>query len=187
MTTLRLIPSLCRANLGILRHKHALMDALVHRFGNDGAKEWYQSPCQLVGASIGQHVRHSMDHMELAILVAATAGQDLHYDMRVRGGTLEHDMEEAKKRIVNLVTMLETVTSDGAVKAHFMLSGDSGDEVALESTLSRELGFIAHHAIHHMAMIKIIAIHHVGLDGSDLPSDFGRAPSTIHHDATPTT
>jgi hypothetical protein len=164
------------------------MDALVHRFGTDGAKAWYQSPCPLVGASIGQHVRHSMDHMELAILVAATkAGQDLHYDLRVRGGTLEYDMEEAKKRIVNLVTMVETVTSDdGPIKAHFMLSGDSGEEAALESTLSRELGFVAHHAIHHMAMIKIIAMHHVGLDGSDLPSDFGRAPSTVHHTTTTT-
>lgn len=190
MTT-GLLSSLCRSNRGILRHKLALIDALVNRFGPDEAKDWYKSPCQLVGASMGQHIRHSMDHMELTILLAATAnGREsnmpvLHYDLRVRGGTLEHDMDEAKKRISNLSEMLNQVQADCGlpVQAHFMLDGQ-GQEVQFNSTLARELGFVAHHAIHHMAMIKVIAIHHVGLASKDLPEDFGRAPSTLHHDFT---
>ena len=64
-----------------------------------------------------------------------------------------------------------------------MLSGDA-EEFQLPSTIERELGFVAHHAIHHMALVKIIAIHTVGLSPTELPPDFGRAPSTLVHDQT---
>lgn len=208
--------SLCGINLSILSQKLGLMDALVSTFGHNQAFEQYKSTCPMVGATIGQHVRHSMDHMELAVLLAATynhssvspqgggggqqyprstATQQLHYDLRVRGGTLEYDMVEAQKRIMNLRGVLRdlsqstitpndiqdpvSTTQEFAVQANFMLDG-GGMEFGLPSTIQRELGFCAHHAIHHMAMIRIIALNHVGLE--DLPVDFGRAPSTIHYD-----
>ena len=69
------------------------------------------------------------------------------------------------------------------VDACFMLSGDSAEEFAIPSLLGRELAFAAHHAIHHLALIKIIALGEVGgLQDTDLPLDFGRAPSTVNHD-----
>ncbi|KAI2493112.1 hypothetical protein MHU86_21417 [Fragilaria crotonensis] len=208
--------SLCDLNVSILSQKLGLMEALVSKHGHTTALELYKSTCPIVGATIGQHVRHSMDHMELAALVATThsftsdAIPQLHYDLRVRGGTLEHDMEEARKRVLHLTDMLQshrhldseptlvsdpqnpqqlpltTKTSDNSLHAHlvqanFMLSSD-GIEYGLPSTMERELGFCAHHAIHHMAMIHIIAVHHAQLD--NLPPDFGRAPSTVHHDIT---
>jgi hypothetical protein len=43
------------------------------------------------------------------------------------------------------------------------------------------LGFAAHHAIHHMAMVKIIAIQTLGVKEIDLPADFGMAPSTVNY------
>lgn len=190
--------ALYQTNLGILHQKRAVIDSLIRRFGPELAKEWYKSPCHMVQASIGQHIRHSMDHMELTILSATNAvtqteeNLHLHYDYRVRGGTLEHDMMEAQKRIVNLSLQLQINICSTNIKpnnqkvdayAHFMLMSD-GIEVSLPSTIERELGFVAHHAIHHMAMIKLIAIHHVGLDVSDFPHDFGRAPSTLLFDAT---
>jgi hypothetical protein len=192
--------SLCGINLSILSQKLGLMDALVSKYGHNQALEQYKSICPLVGATIGQHVRHSMDHMELAVLLATTysAAQDqpspqLHYDLRVRGGTLEHDMVEAQKRIMDLRGVLRDLSQSSlpdqeairlaGVQANFMLDG-GGMEVGLPSTIHRELGFCAHHAIHHMAMIRIIALHHVGLD--DLPVDFGRAPSTVHYEETHT-
>lgn len=202
--------SLCDLNVSILSQKLGLMESLVSKHGHTKALELYKSPCPIVGATIGQHVRHSMDHMELAALVATTNPfvseqiPQLHYDLRVRGGTLEHDMEEARKRILHLSDMLKqllhpypestlhlqnprlplpteksTANSLHLVQANFMLSSD-GVEFGLLSTMERELGFCAHHAIHHMAMIRIIAVHHAQLD--NLPPDFGRAPSTVHHD-----
>ena len=41
---------------------------------------------------------------------------------------------------------------------------------------------MAHHAIHHMLMVKIIATRHVGIGEDELLVGFGRAPSTIWYD-----
>ena len=190
----RLLRALYRTNQAILSQKLSLLSALETRHGPETARDLYKSVCPLVGASIGQHMRHSMDHLELAILVATQpdGGGELHYDLRVRGGTAEYDMDIAKSRIENLVQELNqsvvdiekmdsSTTNSRPVRANFMLSGD-GTEFALDSTVERELGFVAHHAIHHMAMIKLIATNHAGLDKESLPLDFGRAPSTVHHD-----
>lgn len=64
---------------------------------------------------------------------------------------------------------------------YFNLSSDL-DEMGLSSTIGRELGFVAHHAIHHMALVKIIAVHTLSIQVSELPHGFGRAPSTIIFD-----
>ncbi len=110
----------------------------------------------------------------------------LHYDLRVRGGTLEKDLVESRKRIVNVVDVFENMQSTNgndltstSVTALFNLTADSNDEIGLPSTVGRELGFVAHHAIHHMALVKIIAMHTLGFEEYDLPVGFGRAPSTI--------
>jgi hypothetical protein len=71
---------------------------------------------------------------------------------------------------------------DHHVEACFMLSGDDVREYALPSTAARELGFAVHHAIHHMAMIKIIVVHTLHIPEAELPVGFGRAPSTQNYD-----
>lgn len=183
--------------MAILNQKLVLLTELESTF-NGAAKHAFRTRCPMVGASIGQHFRHSLDHMELPALVLAS-GQDcvdLHYDLRVRGGTTETDVVEARKRIENLSTIfrevqdssLSTTSSDyeideelGRVTAHFMLSAD-GVEVQLQSNIERELGFAAHHAIHHMALVRLIATGHIGLPAESLPEDFGKAPSTVNFD-----
>uniref|UniRef100_A0A7S4NEP6 Uncharacterized protein n=1 Tax=Odontella aurita TaxID=265563 RepID=A0A7S4NEP6_9STRA len=199
-----LITSLCRANIAILSQKLALTDVLLQRHGSKGAHAIFQSVCPIVGASIGQHFRHSMDHIEIAALVAAESSPpcpkealkpiELHYDLRVRGGTLEKDMELSINRITSVIDVLHSLSNsciEGTnevsvamvpVHAHFFLSSDQAFEEPLPSTVARELGFAAHHAIHHMAMVKIISLQSCGLHESDLPDHFGRAPSTIKYD-----
>jgi hypothetical protein len=127
---------------------------------------------------------------------------------RFRRGTLEKDMSESQKRIesvwgtfqnIQLKTKEEEINRDEnlimaapdysqilnqPVKASFLLSADDSNEMELQSTIGRELGFAAHHAIHHMAMVKIICTETIGLAADkDLPSDFGKAPSTIQFDS----
>lgn len=128
-----------------------LIEALVTRHGVDQAKEVYRSICPMAKASIGMHIRHSMDHVELAALVAENPSEEseLHYDLRVRGGILETDMDEAKKRILNVSHILkdlsekESTLSNGfvriPVKATFFLSAEP-IEYGLPSTIARELG-----------------------------------------------
>jgi hypothetical protein len=197
---------LIRSNIAILTQKIALLDLLVARHGAATAASQFSTPCPIVGASVGQHYRHSMDHVELAALVAdstdkddgddrrARAVEELHYDLRVRGGTLEVDMEISRKRMVDVSAVFHSIAfrserqavfeciTDRPIAAYFNLSSDANDEIRLLSTVGRELGFAAHHAIHHMAMVKIIAVKTLGLNECDLPHGFGRAPSTLLFD-----
>jgi hypothetical protein len=67
------------------------------------------------------------------------------------------------------------------VQANFVLSAE-GEQAALPSTLGRELGFCTHHAIHHNALIKVIATW-MKIE-KQLPKGFGLAPSTAHYNKT---
>lgn len=200
----KLLPSLLRCNQAILQQKIDLLSVIESKFGSQELSQLFQRKCNIVQASIGQHYRHSLDHSELAILVASThlgySGKfeitdvvALRYDQRVRGGTLEKDVVEARKRIVSMIDVLDEMKSNyeanpnlgnitkQSVNAAFMLSGgDCEDgEMELQSTIGRELGFVAHHAIHHNAMVRVIAVNSIGLEEHELPEDFGKAPSTI--------
>jgi hypothetical protein len=164
------------------------MDVMRTRFGQEQAKSLYAQVCPVVQASIGQHIRHSMDHLELAARIANTPGEnELHYDLRKRGGDDENDLVEAEKRILGVVNVLESLEEQEVVsrpiQAYFMLSGDP-QEFQLPTTIEREMGFAAHHALHHMAMVKIIATQTVGLSKEELSPDFGQAPSTVVYDKT---
>ena len=201
-----ILQPLIKSNVALLSQKIGLLDLLVarHHGSINVASEQFAKICPLVGASIGQHYRHSMDHIELAALVASSVVKDsssqivaeLHYDLRVRGGTLEKDLELSRQRIVNVVDVLQslqpnekdesitttTMITNSPITAYFNLSVDSNDEIGLPSTVGRELGFAAHHAIHHMAMCKVIAVQTLGVHEEELPHGFGRAPSTLLFD-----
>lgn len=159
-------------------------------------------PCPIIKATMGQHIRHSMDHVERAVVCAQHHHRQegegeqrsvIHYDLRERDTADEHDWMAADSRIHRVSAMLEDLSKANGilvlnrpVDASFMLSGDSNTEYCLPSTIARELGFAAHHAIHHLAMVKIIATNPAigALKDSDLPADFGRAPSTVNFDHT---
>lgn len=51
---------LIKANAALLSQKIALLDVLVAKHGANYASEAFQKTCPVVGASIGQHYRHSM-------------------------------------------------------------------------------------------------------------------------------
>ena len=196
------IPILARANVGILNHKLLLMKVMRETLGSlDDARKAYQQVCPRVHASMGQHIRHSMDHIELAIQAASSSSAstasslDIHYDLRARGGPDEHDMDMAEQRIRQAIHTLSNLSNEWwdaddsqsqqsqqrqpVVYACFMLSGQNSQEFRLPTTIPRELGFAVHHAIHHMAMIKIIAIETLQIPPESLPKEFGRAPSTV--------
>ena len=236
------ITSLLHANKAILSQKRSLLRAILSRSGQNfnSATDMFSRQCPIIKASIGQHYRHSMDHLELSVLLAFSSIQKnmnnyhggstickcpdsessvgrgsssvfskrenlfvgpftketetLHYDLRVRGGTLEKSLDETMERIESVIKILNEIEesvmnmnedkvllfSNHAVKASFILSSDNAQEVHLKSTVGRELGFAAHHAIHHMAMVKVIFLQSLGFAESDLPSEFGMAPSTSH-------
>ena len=188
-----LLNSLCRANVAILSQKVSLLDTLVMKYGKEMAQDYFIKTCPIVQASIGQHIRHSMDHIEKAVSSAAARNNNdptIHYDERIRGGTDENDLEQSKQRIQSVQNLLSSSSSSWStietVKACFYLTSNKEHESRLPSTTARELGFAAHHAIHHLAMVKIISLQTAGLTEEELPLDFGKAPSTVifEHETT---
>ena len=156
-----------------------------------------------IGASVGAHMRHSLDHFSKCLSVSPPAGIDsappgadgtIRYDQRVRGGSVETDPAEAVKVIASLLAQVEALPRGDAgslalrripVAPTFMLGAGGGggvsEEHAFESNLERELFFCCHHGTHHDAMIQLI-LGNMGQKGSAVLSEagngFGVAPST---------
>jgi len=204
-----ILQPLIRSNIALLSQKIGLLDVLVSKNNNNllVATKQFAKICPYVNASIGQHYRHSLDHIELAALVAQQHSlaidrdenivPELRYDLRVRGGTLESDLQLCRERIDNIVDVFEslqqptthtdnnfdtTSLTNEPIKAYFNLSSTSNKEIALPTTIGRELGFVIHHSIHHMAMCKVVALHTLKLNENELPVGFGKAPSTLLFD-----
>ncbi|EGZ05069.1 hypothetical protein PHYSODRAFT_320193 [Phytophthora sojae] len=148
----------------------------------------FHSP--LVEGSVGQHTRHSLDHLRkpLELLAAEQQGGSaenmVRYDIRDRHTPVEKDRHAAIALIEQLEKTLRAVPqSDLArpVHAAFMLSAD-GREFDFESTFSRELAFAVHHCIHHNALSKVLLRHH--FPERRVPDGFGMAPSTANFNLT---
>lgn len=137
----------------------------------------YTRPCErFFGSTIGQHVRHSLDHFAAAL--SGAGGELIDYDRRARATPVESDRVAALAEIDLIARRLADVGEDDArrgVELRVMLTS-SGDEQTMRSTLGRELAFASHHAVHHHAMIAAIA----GDAGLSVPAGFGKAPSTLH-------
>lgn len=162
---------------------------------------------RIAGSTIGQHVRHSIDHFA-AIATALGAGADraagvgvgvgvgagvgvIDYDHRDRQTPIEKrpgSAIEALERLEARLAALAEAELAAGVRVRVM-TGASGEEAELESTLARELAFAAHHATHHFAMIaSIVGEQNEGASGAsgrafeELPPGFGRAPSTLNYE-----
>ena len=81
----QILTSLVQSNKAILSQKLLLLDLLESKYKDTCATTnsnattcaiqnfFFTTPCPIVHASIGQHYRHSMDHIELAALVASSS------------------------------------------------------------------------------------------------------------------
>ena len=127
-----------------------------------------------VSGSIGEHVRHCLDHV--TALLAADSSVTLSYDRRHRGTAVETETGEALRQILQLKSALDawsTRSLDEPIRVTSMIDS-SGDAVTAWSTLARELAFVVSHTIHHQAIIGVLlAIH-----GRSVPKRFGHSPST---------
>jgi uncharacterized damage-inducible protein DinB len=127
-----------------------------------------------VSGSIGEHVRHCLDHV--SALVAADPAVTLSYDHRHRGTLIEADRTAALERIEQLGDALAgwaTRSMEEPVRVESKIS-PSGEVAVGWSTLARELAFVVSHTIHHQAIIGLLlAIH-----GRPVPSRFGHSPTT---------
>jgi hypothetical protein len=137
--------------------------------------EIYAAPFESgVSGTIGEHVRHSLDHV--SALLAAGRSDTLSYDHRRRGTPIEADPGAALQQILRLKAGLERWSLrslDEPIRVSSMVSAD-GSSVSGWSTLARELAFVVSHTIHHQAIVGILLAFH----GYSVPDRFGHSPST---------
>jgi len=131
-------------------------------------------------ASIGGHYRHCLDHFR-AVLESA-GSQKLNYDHRERGTIVETDPSaalEATRELMEGFQGMNPVLLGRALVVTCKTSYQSVESQTATSTLSRELMYSVAHAVHHYALIGVMA----SLLGLPLPPGFGVAPSTLKHQA----
>lgn len=130
-----------------------------------------------VESTIGQHFRHLAD-MFWAVLASDDSGV-IDYDIRRRGADIENSKAAAVDEIQRILEWMQQLQTSNrrlntavVVKTEVKLT--STESVEITSTLERELIFASSHAVHHFALIAMIA----KLQGADVPKSAGLAPAT---------
>lgn len=136
--------------------------------------EVYGGTPSRTSGSVGQHVRHCLDHAR-ALLGVAPHG-DLTYDARLRGTRAETDPAFAADEIVRVCIdfeQLDDMPLDAPISLRTIVADDM-PAVRAATTLGREIAFVVQHTIHHCALIAIL----LEREGVAVPRRFGYAPST---------
>jgi uncharacterized damage-inducible protein DinB len=142
------------------------------------ADEFRQPEPAAAGSSVGDHLRHNIDHF-LAFLAGWETGR-IDYDQRARDDRLATDPGAAAALQTQLLEGLTRIGADDLnreIRVH--MDSGPGDVVDSQaaSSVYRELQFLISHTVHHYALIAFICRSR----GRALPADFGVAPSTLRH------
>ena len=151
-----------------------LLDDLTAVLLQLSSEVYTAKPFPHVSGSIGEHVRHILDHV--AAFATARPHGAMTYDTRERGTSLETDLGAALRTILRLKAMLAGMTDEHLAAPVVVSSVLSRDEppVSARSTLRREVAFVVSHTIHHQGLIAVL----LAITGVDAPDAFGLAPST---------
>lgn len=148
--------------------------ALVAAFEVPGAPAYEQYT--------GPHLRHVIEHYEALLLRDADSA--VNYDRRPRDRELECNSQLARARLIALKQRL-IGWSDDALEHSLSVGvqvGPAGEfDVVIPSTIGRELVFVASHATHHYALLRVYCAQH----GISTDPNLGRAPSTVANDLGP--
>ena len=168
--------------------KPVLVDALqahLHSLGmlvESLGEHTYRAAPRASSGSAGEHVRHCLDHARA--LIAGMAARQMSYDSRLRGTAVETDPRAAGEEIDRLCAALDQLNTDD-MSTWLTLETQThrgAPPIRVETTIGRELAFVAQHTIHHCATLAVL------LEGMGIavPERFGYAPSTpdSRHGAT---
>lgn len=132
---------------------------------------------RIYNSSIGGHIRHSLDHFQCLAITAkfpSTSTNMANYDERKRKTEVETNPLAALAVIEQLQLSIHSWDLSQSVDVSFIADNFEFKSYTVTSTLGRELSFVAHHAVHHMSMVKLL-LQELGYE---LPPDLGIAMST---------
>ena len=142
----------------------------------DGA---YAQSVPALGASIGDHTRHLLEHY-LILRSSAPQGR-VHFEARDRDQRLSSDRDAALLALAQVRAWLEDgcggLSLDAPVAARTSTDGRLEEAVVCSSTLRRELIYAFLHDVHHQALIAVAG----RLLGLAVPPQLGKAPATRVH------
>lgn len=129
----------------------------------------YAGPEHDTTGGIGAQLRHCIDLWE-CLLRDLAGGDVIDYAKRERDPALERCPELGRARLTALADTL---------REHFASTPDRSVRVAseeglLESSLARELDFLASHTVHHLAIVAV----KLRLLDHPVPTTLGVAPAT---------
>ena len=131
-------------------------------------------------ATMGGHYRHCLEHFQL-LLEGANSGT-INYEARDRNKEIENNISFARQITMDLIDQLYNLRVELLNVPLSILSQTQYETVAhqkAESTFNRELMYGVAHAIHHYALIGIMAAYLK----IEIPENLGIAPSTMHQRA----
>ena len=102
------------------------------------------------------------------------------YDERERESRIENDREYAVGVTCRIMQQLEQIRPDGGARplqVKLDCGGQEDQDNWSESSVARELQFLAGHTIHHYALIAVI----LRLENKEPAEGFGVAPSTLKY------
>lgn len=129
-------------------------------------------------ACIGGHYRHCLDHF--TSLLRDRGAAEVDYDRRDRDARIESQPDFAlavTRQLIAQLERLDLAALAAPVRARCEVSYLPGDSPVTASSLGREMVYAIAHAIHHYALIAVMA----RLLEARLPAHFGVAPSTVAH------
>ncbi len=154
-----------------------LLDQLTDVLDKISPQDYTQPLDILHGASIGEHVRHTIEFY-LCLIDQAPYGR-INYDLRKRDRSLESMPEAACNSIRNIIHSLEDGMADARLTLEICYDPEGSDQQRIETSYFRELSYVIEHTVHHMALLKI------GLQALatpvTVPPSFGVAVSTLRY------
>lgn len=159
-------PPVLEPNLALLRQGIALLGELTDPMFLRRRGEW--SP-------VASHYRHVIEHYQ-AFLSGLPDGR-VNYDDRARDSRLEASRAGSLEATRSCLRGFEAL--EPLVERALLVHMEGGDDAAppdwRDSSIGRELQFLASHTVHHFALIRVL----LDESGLVLPADFGIAPSTL--------
>lgn len=126
-----------------------------------------------VTASVGQHVRHIVDHYHC--FFQGLGEPLLSYDSRARDARLETAPRLGTEQLLSVAQqLLDMDQSNGQAVTLSLLVAPESEPMLVNSSCDRELLYLQSHTLHHMALIQVL----LSLQNLPVHPEFAIAPST---------
>lgn len=107
-------------------------------------------------ASVGGHIRHILDHYQRVVYSGQNPSLVLNYDERKRDTLIESNLHAAVDAIDDMIKVIPSLDMARSVEVSFMGDDKTFEAYTMRSSVERELSFVAHHGVHHLATIKMM-------------------------------